>query len=348
MEISREAIGRASSSRFARLSVSYDSQGNKMVVCKKSFFAWAVHCVRYRFSSNYRKDELELRESILEGLYKRSTDERTTGFSNVPKNVPYGNRRGFNAYLIDHLNSGNDDSAESFTASTQGEIRPAEGDATPKIGVQPTPEVKAKKVADGKQSWPGGDGVNESFRSKQWPDIVEDGWKNVFQFKGKEQPVEKGQLFLKVTSEVSEALGNRVRGVSSTENCALAHILFTTPRDEQKGLFREAEPIGSENYDAWGFSHSNERVMSSARYRLPNGRLHGAVSALLQDNFKAGSSKTQILKKLDKVREQANEPLFRDRFRGQGISSAPLSEEEFIFCVDAMKNFANAYFDANP
>ncbi len=463
MEVAKETINSASSSRFARLSVDSRQGGEDVVVCKKSFFAWAVHAVRYRFSKRYRSREHKLRGKILMGLLIEHNSFNLRGGDCLPVDVPYGNRRGFNAYLIDHLNKGNDDSAESFTdssqsetlgaegvttpenygvqsapdgkgvsgaventsassqseilavegattpknygvqptpdgkgvsgaveentsassqseilaaegattpknygvqptpdgkgvsgaveentsASSQSEILAAEGATTPKnYGVQPTPEVKTKKVAGGKQSWPEED-VYKSFWEEQGPDIARDGCGNVFQLEATGQLVNKEQLLLKVSVEIFFTLGKGGRNVSNIENCALGHILFTTPRDEPKGLFRESAPIKNEDYADWGFSNNSEKKSPPARCRLPIGKLYGAVRLLLERNFKAGSSKEEILEGLDQDRARAKEYDFRVEFQDSVTGSTP-SEAQFIFCVDAMKNFANAYFDANP
>ena len=424
MEVAKETINSASSSRFARLSVDSRQGGEDVVVCKKSFFAWAVHAVRYRFSKRYRSREHKLRGKILMGLLIEHNSFNLRGGDCLPVDVPYGNRRGFNAYLIDHLNKGNDDSAESFTdssqsetlgaegvttpenygvqsapdgkgvsgaventsassqseilavegattlknygvqptpdgkgvsgaveentsASSQSEILAAEGATTPKnYGVQPTPEVETKKVAGGKQNWPEED-VYKYFWEEQGPDIARDGCGNVFQLEATGQLVNKEQLLLKVSVEIFFTLGKGGRNVSNIENCALCHILFTTPRDEPKGLFRESAPIKNEDYADWGFSNNSEKKSPPARCRLPIGKLYGAVRLLLERNFKAGSSKEEILEGLDQDRARAKEYDFRVEFQDSVTGSTP-SEAQFIFCVDAMKNFANAYFDANP
>ncbi len=346
MKISGETIDRASSSRFARLSVNDDQGSQEVVVCKKSFFSWAVHAIRYRFSSNYREREHRLRASILVGLCEQSS----TG-GEYP-DAFYGDRRGFNTHLITRLNES--DSAENFTAGSQGEIRAAEAGATPGNNqVQPGPAVKAKKIARRKQKWSGKEGV-ESFWEKQGSTIVRDGYKEVFRFEclgkyaGCADVRDEKRLCAKVSGEIAEKF-NKDGGVTSQVNSVLGYVLFTTPKGEQKQLFTEPAFIPSEDYIDWGLADTHETPDRHYAFcRLPNERLYGAVNGLLDRHFKAGQSKEKILKGLQQEHDKAGDLTFGDSFRSRGIPpSQPLSKEEFRFCVDAMEKFANAYFDAN-
>ena len=345
MEISSETINKASSSRFARLSVDSRQGGEEVVVCKKSFFAWAVHAVRYRFSSNYRKSERALRTRILEGLLDQS-----------PGNTPYpdtfyDDRRGFNDHLITRLGVSNSGSGENSTAVLQGEIRADESGATPGNNqVRSAPDVKTRKVAGGKQKWPKGEGACGAFWEKQGSGIARDGCKNIFKFKCREQPAEfpnvrsEKQLCAKVSDEISGKFNkDGERSVPSHVNSALAYILFTTPEDEQKNLFTNSL-IGGSDYPDWGLE-DNEREGNYAYCRLPNDRLYVCVNGLLDRNFKPGKSKEQILKGLERDRGNAENIADKDIFAPNSEKAiTKLSEEEFNFCVDAMKNFANAYF----
>ncbi len=353
MEISSETIDRASSSRFARLSVGSNPQGTQVVVCSKSFFSWAVHAIRYRFSSSYRVKEQELRQDILANLYQKGSGGLTAGFGEVPQDVPYGDRRGFNAYLIDHLGR-NSDSAENYTADPQGETRVLGDSATPGNNKVPASDMEAKEAAGRKQSWPREVGVYNSFWRKQGSAIAKDGYENIFRFEGlggesaeSRTPGNGTLLFIKVTNEISEKFGAK-SSVPSDVTCALSHILFTTPKGEQEGLFSHSDRIDPEDYGVWGFLGGRVEEGHCAHCRLPNERLQGAVSGLFFRHFHPGQSKEDILKGLDQDRKNAGDHTFRNSFQPWGTQyNQPLSEAELGFCVDAMENFANAYFDAN-
>ncbi len=349
MEVSDKTIGSATSSRFARLSVKKDTGGQEVVVCKKSFFSWAVHAIRYRFSSNYREREHALRTSILVGLRGRGSNTAATldDLGDAPNGDLFGNRREFNAYLINHL--GKSDSPENSTAGSQGEIRAAEDGATSgNSQVQPASAVKAKKIASSKQKWPGAEGV-ESFWNEQGPAIAKDGYENVFRVERGKCPVEDEKLLcVKVSDEIAKTINKGVVGtVQSHVNCALGYVLFTTPEGEQGGLFTDSDPIDRKNPAAWGLSDSKTGNLSS-HCRLPNLKLYGAVNGLLNRHFQAGQSKKQILKGLRQERKKVGDPANRQLFKPWGVQGGqPISEAEFRFCVDAMEKFANAYFDAN-
>ncbi len=350
MKISGETISSASSSRFARLSVNKDQENQEVVVCKKSFFSWAVHAMRYRFSSNYREKEHALRTSILGGL--REQGSNTAATLNDPGDAPgddlFGNRREFNAYLIKCLNR-NSDPAENSTTVLQGEIRVAEDGATPvNSQVQPASAVKAKKIASSKQKWPGAEGV-ESFWNEQGPAIAKDGYKNAFQFGFNKCLVENEELLCtKVFGEIAKNLRMQGIVVPNRVNCVLACVLFTKPEGTQMGLFTDSGYIDQKDLTAWGFSVDITKIYTT-RCRLPNERLYGAVNGLLDRHFKAGQSKEKILKGLRQDRNKARNVVFRSSFQdtSRGPPSVLLTEEEFRFCLDAMENFANAYFDAN-
>ncbi len=353
MEISGETKVSASSSFFARLSLDQNPQGQKVVVCKKSFFSWAVHAIRYRFSSNYREREHTLRESILESL--RGQGSGTTATLNDPGDALLRNRRKFNAYLIAYID--NSDSAENSTAGSQGEIRVAEDGATSgNSQVQPAPAVKAKKIAGKEQNWSGAEGV-ESFWKERGPTIARDGYKNAFQFMsfGAAAPAECAdvqddkQLCEKFSDEIAETINQDVGGtVPSHVNCALAYILFTTPRGKHESFFSKNNLVIEKEYPDWGFL-GGARVGTHAFCRQPNVRLSALVNGLLDRHFQAGRSKEQILKGLQGERDKAENPTDRNSFRNQyaPLYVGKISEAEFRFCLDAMENFANAYFDAN-
>ncbi len=357
MKISGETISSASSSRFARLSVNKDQENQEVVVCKKSFFSWAVHAMRYRFSSNYREKEHALRTSILGGL--REQGSNTAATLNDPGDAPgddlFGNRREFNAYLIKCLNR-NSGPAENSTTVLQGEIRVAEDGATPvNSQVQPASAVKAKKIASSKQKWPGAEGV-ESFWKERGPAIAKDGYKHTFQFMsyGSGTPAEcadvqdEKKLCAKSSAEIAKTINQDVSTVPSHVNCVLGYVLFTTPRGKHESLFFKNKLVVKKDYSDWGLV-GGARVGTYAFCRQPNVRLSALVNGLLDRHFQAGRSKEQILKGLQGERDKAENPTDRNSFRNQ---YAPLyvgktSEEDFKFCVDAMEKFANAYFDAN-
>ncbi len=353
MEVSGKIIDSASSSRFARLSVKKDQKSQEVVVCSKSFFSWAVHAIRYRFSSSYREREYQLRHNILAGLREQGSGGLTAGFGEVPKNVPYGDRRGFNAYLIDHLGR-NSDSAENYTAGSQGEIRVLGDSVTPGNNMVPASDMEAKEAAGKKQGWPMGEGVYNSSWIRRVSAIAKDGYENVFRFESlKGVPAEPVALrsetvqLIKVTHEISEKFDAK-SPVPSDVTCALSHILFTTPKGEQEGLFSHSDSIDHKDYGTWGFFDDSVGEGHCARCRLPNERLQGAVSGLFMRNFSPGQSKENILKGLDQDRKNAKNHTSRNSFQPWRVHrSRPLTEAEFRFCVDAMENFANAYFDAN-
>ncbi len=358
MEVSGKTIGSASSSRFARLSVNKDAENQEVVVCKKSFFSWAVHAMRYRFSSSYREREHELRASILASLREQGSDTTATlnAPDDAPGDAPLGNRREFNAYLIKYLNL-NSGSAENSTTVLQGEIRVLEGSVTPGNNKVPALDVEAKEAAGKEQGWPRGGDVYFSFwKKKEGSDIVKNGHENVFRFEsggdGSAEPValrSESLLRIKVTNEISKKFGDGGPSIyPSGVTCALGHILFTTPKGEQEGLFSHSARIGNRDYGAWGFLGDHMEEGHCAHCRLPNERLHGAVNGLFMQHFTPGQSKENILKGLNQDREKAGNPDHRGIFKPWSVrNSLPLTEAEFRFCLDAMENFANAYFDAN-
>ncbi len=95
MEIGDGILQRAARSQLGRLGVQTDN-GNGQCVLKNSFSGWVVHIFRYKFSENYRKQELQSRRNILAAAlgseneeFKISTEQEKT----------LQNRREFNRYI---------------------------------------------------------------------------------------------------------------------------------------------------------------------------------------------------------------------------------------------------------
>ncbi len=187
MKLDDNARSQLGSARFARLDLIDGQNNEKVVVCKRSFFTWTVHCLRYQFSSVYRNEVREVRRKILEGLGGQ------TGSGGVQdQDALVSNRRKFNAHLFSLVELTVDRGDENLTASDKTADRQTE---VPVPGVDDVQEhrvtgtvgieVVQSAGVENKQ-WPEGDGVYDSFWKEKGPDIAGQQFGNIFTFTNSE------------------------------------------------------------------------------------------------------------------------------------------------------------------
>ncbi len=379
VKLDDNARSQLGSARFARLDLIDGQNNEKVVVCKRSFFTWTVHCLRYQFSSVYRNEVREVRRKILEGLGGQ------TGSGAVQdQDALVSNRRKFNAHLFSLVAPLVDGGDENLTASGRTAGRQT-GATVPDIGDVKEPRVTGTAGTEVVQSagvenkqWPEGNGVYDSFWKEKGPDIAGQQFRNVFTFEGlgghalalppdlalKRSMVSGGEeltgsevLCKKISQEIGLGWGRErfdpVCTRKSDINCILSYLFLVAPKDEHTNLFsfemREVKfsHLGvSEDLGGWGFEDVPPEY-TTATCRLPGSKLSVLVDGLLKKHFQAGKSKEDILAALDVELGQAGLEGHREQYGRVPSDHGRLTEDEFRFCVTEMKNFTELYFSAN-
>ncbi len=111
MKILDGTLASSASNRFGQFSIQKAVHVDEENVCtyeKRTFFSWAVHCLRFQFSKAYRQDVMEERRSILhelENSWQGQTVDASQGSSEntQPANVTLLSRRLFNSKVSELL-----------------------------------------------------------------------------------------------------------------------------------------------------------------------------------------------------------------------------------------------------
>ncbi len=260
VRIDSDTLARTANRQFALIRLQANEGQPQQVVCKSSFFTWAVHCLRYNFSKGYQGRVHTMRHEILQALSARLDEPSSPEDSSGRINNIVRNRRAFNQYTLKQLNASSQavESTETPTVASSPEKVPADkawlvGDTpnTSSQAVEPTetPTVDSSPKFSADKAWPANDTMYDTFWHKKGAELAKSGYRNLFRFQKNGSTQDCPNIKLSTTgrrhgseiifSEVTQRSECRSQGLSATfslgivpkttAGCVISYLQLTTP-----------------------------------------------------------------------------------------------------------------------